>query len=233
MDARYAARPCAALCACAIAWSAHAAHAGDVVCRPDGPARATVLYFYAGGFVTGQASDPANVGLCHEFAARGYRTRVVEYPLADLPGAVRAARAAARRHRTPTYAVGGSAGGTLAALLAVEGAVEGGVTWAAPTDLLTWPPDRAGRRELRATRRERIAASPYHQVTPRAVPLLLMHDPRDRVVAFDHATRLAERAPTARVRRVRGDYMRHTWRPADRQRILDWLDARTAAGRRP
>jgi acetyl esterase/lipase len=202
------------------------AGADDVVCAPAAPPRASVLYFHPGGFVQGEAADPGNVEVCNEFAARGYLTRVVEYPLDDLPGAVGAARAAAREHR-PDFAVGASAGGTLAALLAVEGRVDGAVTWAAPTDLLTWQQDPAQKRELGASRRDRADASPYRHVTPRAAPILVMHDPADSVVPFEQATRFAKRAHSARLVRVRADIYHHTWLPRHRLPILRWLDART------
>jgi acetyl esterase/lipase len=220
-------RGCAALCAIAVALasSAPAAKAADVVCKPTGPARATILYFHPGGFVLGSASDPGNAPICHEFAARGYRTRVVDYPLRDLPGAVAAARAAAARHHTRTFAIGDSAGGTLAALLAADGTVDGAATFAAPTDLLTWPDDPSAWREIGATRGDRVAASPYRQVTRLHSPMLVMHDPHDLVVSFDQALRLTRRAERARLVRVHAGYLAHVWDAAARERAVDWIDA--------
>jgi acetyl esterase/lipase len=210
------------------AGSAGAASANDVVCSPDAPARASVLYFHAGGFVMGQAEDPGNVDICNEFAARGYETRVVEYPLNDLPGAVRAARSAARQHHAD-FAVGDSAGGTLAALLAVDGTVGGAATFAAPMDLLTWPEDPGRWRPLGASRRERAAASPYRNISRQAAPMLVMHDPGDVVVHFDQATRFVRRLDSARLVRVHGETYGHTWQALHRQEILNWLDARSRA----
>jgi acetyl esterase/lipase len=211
-------------CAYALA-AAPPAHAGDVVCEPSGPSRGTILYFHPGGFIQGKASDPFNRAWCQEFAARGYRTRVVDYPLFDIPGAVRAARAAAAREPGPRYAVGDSSGGTLAALLAVQRRVDGAATFGAVTDLLAWPRDRGEWRKHHATRAQRIAASPARQPGRTASPLLLMHDPDDEVVPFRHSRRLAYRAAGARLVRVNAQYANHTWRPAHRARIADWLDA--------
>jgi acetyl esterase/lipase len=205
---------------------ADAASANDVVCAPDAPPRASVLYFHPGGFILGRAEDPGNVEICNEFASRGYLTRVVEYPLYDIAGAAAAARSAAREHK-PGFAVGDSAGGTLAALLAVEGRVDGAATFAAPTDLLTWPDDAGVWRKVGASRSERAAASPFRRVTSRAAPILVMHDPGDMVVSFDQARRLVRRAHRARLVRVQGESYRHTWQPQHRQQILRWLDART------
>src|SRR4051812_7859050 len=210
---------------------AGAVGAADVVCTPEAAPLATLLYFHPGGFVQGQAADPGNVEVCNEFAARGYLMRVVEYPLNDIPGAARAARAAARDHRAD-FAVGGSTGGTLAALLAVEGRVDGAATFAAPTDLLTWPRDPEARRKLGASRRERAAASPYHRIR-HAAPILLMHDPGDTVVPFDQATRFVRRAGSARLIRVDAEVFDHTWQRRHRRQILRWLDARTRTRPRP
>jgi acetyl esterase/lipase len=204
---------------------ASAAQAADVICKPDGAARATVLYFHPGGFLDGSASDPANLVVCRELAARGFRARVVDYPLRDLPGAVRAANAAAAGQRSRVYALGDSAGGTLAALLAVRGRVDGAAAFAGPSDLLTWPAEAGWWGRFGATRAERRAASPYRRVTGRSVPLLLMHDPRDIVVPFGQSERLARKLPRARLVRARAGYLAHVWRPANRRYAFRWLDA--------
>jgi alpha/beta hydrolase fold len=206
------------------------AQAADVVCRPDGPARATVLYLHGGGFVLGAASDPYNILVCDELAARGFRARVVDYPLHDLPGAVRAARAAAARHRSPVYAFGDSAGGTLAALLAVRGQVDAGVAFAAPSDLLTWPAEPGWWDRFGATPAERRAASPYRRAGRRGAPLLLMHDPRDIAVPFEQSLRLARRAPRARLVRARAGYLAHVPRQANRRYAMRWLGGCAGAG---
>jgi acetyl esterase/lipase len=214
----------AVACAHALVCAA-AASAADVVCAPPGEPRGTILYFHPGGFIEGAATDPGNVAICRELAARGYRTRAVDYPLFDLPGAVRAAQAAAARADRPAYAVGDSAGGTFAALLAVQGRVDGAATFGAVTDLLAWPRDRSEWAKHHATREQRIAASPARQPGDAARPLLVMHDPGDEVVPFRHARLLARRAAGARIVRVRAQYARHTWRPSQRRRIVDWIDA--------
>jgi acetyl esterase/lipase len=211
----------------ALALVVQPAVARDVICQPHGTSRATVLYFHPGGLVVGRASDPDNVEVCQEFAARGYRTRVVDFPLLDLPGAVRAAKRGAAREHARTYAVGFSSGGTLAALLAARGRVAGAATFSAPTDLLTWPSDEHAWDKFHTTRAERMAASPYYQITARITPILVMHDPQDLVVAFDQATRFVARAPRARLVRVEADVFHHTWTRAHRRYVLRWLDHRT------
>jgi acetyl esterase/lipase len=218
----------AALCVYAAAAAAvpAVASAADVVCRPPHAARATLLYLHPGGFVEGRAGDPGNLRICREFAAHGYLTRVVEYPLLDLTGAVRAANRAASREHGRAVAVGDSAGGTLALLLAAQGRVAAAASFGAPTDLLTWPTDQHAWDKFHTTTARRRAASPYWQVTARAAPALVMHDPRDIVVPFDQATRMAARMPTARLVRAKAAAFYHVWRASDRALIRRWLDTR-------
>jgi dienelactone hydrolase len=195
-----------------------AAAAGSRVCKPRRAPLATVIVIQSSGFVLPAVDEPRE---CHAFARRGFRASELTVPVRDLPGAVRAAQVAARRGGSfgrRVYAFGLSAGGTLAALLAVEGQVDGAVAVAAPTNLLDWAPGGAAARErwrnaaaywreVGATRPERRAASPVHQVTRRAAPLLLLHSREDEIVPFAQARALQREHPLARLRRLRGHHL--------------------------
>ena len=89
----------------------------------------------AGGFIFDITELPYP-----ERAARrlGFRPKLVDYPEYNLPGALRAVRAAARRARRngrKVYVYGESAGGTLAGLLAEDGLVGAAAAYCPIADL--------------------------------------------------------------------------------------------------
>jgi dienelactone hydrolase len=103
----------------AVGWCALSPVSADA--GVHGPAgRPVMLLLPAGGFIF----DIEKMPYAERVARRlGFRPRIVDYPEYDLPGAVRAVRAAARRARRDgrdVYAYGESAGGTLASLAAAS-----------------------------------------------------------------------------------------------------------------
>lgn len=92
-----------------------------------------VLAFHAGGFYMGDPSmiEPA----CETPRAAGLECVAVDYPLGDMPAAIRKARRAARRYDGRVLAYGESAGGILAARLAYDGKAIAAATVASPMDL--------------------------------------------------------------------------------------------------
>jgi alpha-beta hydrolase superfamily lysophospholipase len=200
-----------------------------------------VVVIQGGGFVFPGWAD---LGICRALARRGFRAVNLVYPLHDLPGAVRATMRELRRERRrglPVFALGLSAGGTLAELAGVTGRADAAVAIAAPTDLLHWAPGGplAGRewdspaaywRDVGATPAERRAASPIYHVSSRSAPLLLFHSTDDEVVPVAQARALARRVPGTPLRLLGG---RHLQSQAFRRPAFDWLRRRAVARTMP
>ena len=104
------------------------------------------LLLAAGGFVTHEPIRAPDTPCRREV--------VVAYPTRDLAGAWRHTRRVALRH-PGAYAVGESAGGTLALNLAARGLVRGAVVLGAPTRLVGWPPIPGYWRRMHAPQRLR------------------------------------------------------------------------------
>lgn len=165
--------------------------------------------------------------------AAGFTPHYVSYPLADLPGAVRAAREAARtlrEQRGPdVYAYGSSAGGTLAALLAGDGLVRAAVAKAPPSDLIgwTWPLDAYGLdyyERLGADPETRRRLSPLRRAARR--PLLLVQGQLDQVVPAAMSEVFANKFARVHLWAVPGGHRTERVRPWVLQRALGWLGAR-------
>jgi pimeloyl-ACP methyl ester carboxylesterase len=88
------------------------------------------LLLAGGAFLAHQPIQAQHATPCHEI--------VVAYPVGDLKAAWQAARDAAREH-PGAYAVGESAGGTLALNLAEHRLVRGAIVMGPPVDLVSWP----------------------------------------------------------------------------------------------
>jgi acetyl esterase/lipase len=186
----------------------------DVTCSPSTEPRATVLLIHGGGFLSGSAG--LMMPECRAFAAIGYRAVSLDYPIANLAGARAYVFAAARRYRSHgrTYAVGSSAGGTLAALLALEGRVDGAVAAGPLVDLLREPSPRSilTRRFCRTLRRVaraymRKQLSPVYATPHGMSPLVLVQDPHDPVVDFGQTAAFASRYHLTLIRSRSG----HSW----------------------
>jgi hypothetical protein len=103
-----------------------------------GDKRPVVLIFHSGGFI--YAGKPMNQA-AQAARRRGFEPKIVDYPLLNVPGAVRESTQLAkrlnRRGRT-VYAYGESAGGTLALLLAERGLVRAASAQAPVADIPGW-----------------------------------------------------------------------------------------------
>ena len=203
----------------------HAA-ASDYTCQPSGPPKGTVLAFPAGAFYL---PDPVRAAqLCRYYAAAGYVGVAGNYPLLDVGAAVRYGRDLARRSRrngAPLFAVGESAGGTIALDLAVAGEVDAAVAVAAPSNLLTWSPGNSAywHGALHIDRSARRQLSPYYRPMRRPSPMLLFHSPEDSAVPYSQSRAFARRAPRTSLCRLRGSHLQdRSWQPLS----LRWLGGR-------
>jgi dipeptidyl aminopeptidase/acylaminoacyl peptidase len=165
----------------------------------------------------------------------GFVTHYLRYPLGDLPGAVRAARAEARalraRYGRAVFAYGSSAGGLLAAILAGDGLVSAAVAKAPPSDLPSWqwPLDTYG-----ADYYERIGAGPraLRRLSPmrrRARrPLLLVQGAHDGVVPPAMSEAFAAKFRRVHLWTVPGGHWTERLRPRILVRSMEWLKRRAA-----
>jgi acetyl esterase/lipase len=104
--------------------------AGDSAKKP------VMLLFHGGGFIYNMPMNQAIQAARH----RGFQPRVVDYPLGNVPAAVKRSVRLARRlsKRRSVYAYGDSAGGTLASLLAERGLVKAAATQAPVSNIGQW-----------------------------------------------------------------------------------------------
>lgn len=198
-----------------VALAASSAVSTDIVYPAPGNGRAvTVLVFHGGGFLYGVPAleEP----FARRLQRRGFEVRSVGYPLGDVERALRYARRTAREARRAgrrVYAVGESAGGSIAVHLAERRLVDRAVAVAAPTDFARWNPPRldpAQRgsiwRRLGLSLRERARLSP--RPSPRSAPLRLFHSRADTVVPYRQSLRyVASSGGTATIRRLRGEHL--------------------------
>lgn len=166
----------------------------DRYCQVSSRPLASVLVIHGGAWYGGSASSSAD--LCSEAAALGYRARSLEYPLRSVGGSIEYAQAAAseeRRLGRPLYAVGTSAGGTIAAYLAVRGRVDGALAVAPLSDMVDWREPWAGFWDgLGMTPELRRRWSPCHNVG-RSAPLQIVHSRQDEVVPYEQSVRMVRR----------------------------------------
>ena len=192
-----------------------------------------LLLFHSGGFVF---DDPTGMKEAEGIAAEmGFKTVVVDYPLANLPGAVRTAERAARRYERKgrtVYAYGESAGGTLAALLATDDRVAAASTYSQVTSirgLIRRAPNPGFfEASLRASDRQISRYSPGRGRSE--VPLLAL-TPVDDDVTQNRAThRWARADPKVRTRDVEGGHLGFgddpSIYPETATRALAWLARR-------
>jgi len=210
----------------------------DVTCAPSSTEpNATVLLIHAGGFLSGSAG--LMMPECRAFAAIGYRAVSLDYPIANLAGARAYVFRAARRYRSlgRVYALGASAGGTLAALLALEGQVDGAVAAGPLVNLLREPSPHSIltqhfchelRRIARAYIRKQL--SPVYASHHDMSPLVLVQDPHDPVIDFGQTAAFASRYHLTLMRSRDG----HAWPvPVELRAFRIMLAERRSASRRP
>ena len=170
----------------------------DRYCQLRARPVASVLILHAGAWTGGSAGQTGD--LCVELALQGYRARSLDYPLGTVPGSIEYARAAAAeeaRSGGPVYALGVSAGGTIAEYLAVRGYLDGAVAVAPVSDLVDWPGLGPGYWEgLGMTVPMRHRWSPYENIR-RPSRLEIIHSTRDEAVPYEQSTRMVRRCGSA------------------------------------
>ncbi|HEX3240101.1 MAG TPA: prolyl oligopeptidase family serine peptidase [Solirubrobacterales bacterium] len=162
----------------------------------------------------------------------GFIPHYTTYPLGDMPAAVLAVRAEARRLRqklggtTMVYAYGSSAGGTLAALLSGDGLVGAAVAKAPVSNLVSWewPLEQYGpkyyeRVALNLPARYRL--SPVRRAEKN--PLLLIHGIDDQVVPISQSEQFANKFQRVFLWEVLGGHHAERSQPEVLQSALIWL----------
>ena len=161
----------------------------------------------------------------------GFIPHYTTYPLGDMPAAVLAVRAEAKRLRQKfggdmVYAYGSSAGGTLAALLSGDGLVAAAAAKAPVSNLVSWEwplgaygPKYWERVQLDLDARYRL--SPLRR--PAKEPLLLVHGIDDQVVPISQSEAYANKFRKVHLWEVLGGHHAERSQPEVLQRTLIWL----------
>jgi pimeloyl-ACP methyl ester carboxylesterase len=200
-----------------------------------GPARAAgpkphLMLLHGGSFLY---FDPEFEALTREPAERaGFIPHYTTYPLGDMPSAVLAVRAEARRLRqlhggaAMVYAYGSSAGGTLAALLAGDGLVGAAAAKAPVSNLVdwTWPVDHYGPRYFERVQLDtsaRFRLSPLRRSA--RGQLLLVHGREDQVVPISQSEAFANKFRRVHLWEVLGGHHAERSQPEVLQGTLIWL----------
>lgn len=161
----------------------------------------------------------------------GFIPHYVTYPLGDMPAAVLAVRAEAKRLRQKVgadlvYAYGSSAGGTLAALLSGDGLVGAAAAKAPVSNLVSWewPLEQYGptyyeRVMLDLPARYRL--SPLRR--PAKEPLLVVHGIDDQVVPVSQSEAFAAKFKRVYLWEVLGGHHAERAQPEVLERTFIWL----------
>jgi pimeloyl-ACP methyl ester carboxylesterase len=208
------------MAACLALWAVASPPArADVTCSARHP-RASLVLFHPGGF--GGLSAAWLRVACRDFARLGFRAVSVEYPLGNYRRAVAFARRAVRRG---SFAVGWSAGGTLAAQVALEHRVRGAAIVSAPVDFTAYG-TIGDWLALGVAPAQRVSLSPLFEPAPDPVPMLAMYSRGDRVVTYAQGLRFARRVH-AMFRPIAGCHLCSLLRGhTDTARIASWISAR-------
>jgi acetyl esterase/lipase len=188
-----------------------------------------LMLMHGGSFLY---DDPEFVETTQEAARKaGFIPHYTTYPLGDMPAAVLAVRAEAKRLRLKfgsdmVYAYGSSAGGTLAALLSGDGLIGGAAAKAPVSNLVSWEwplgaygPKYWERVQLDLDARYRL--SPLRR--PAKEPLLLVHGIDDQVVPISQSESYANKFRRVYLWEVLGGHHAERSQPEVLQRTLIWL----------
>jgi acetyl esterase/lipase len=161
----------------------------------------------------------------------GFIPHYVTYPLGDMPAAVLAVRAEAKRLRQKVgpemvYAYGSSAGGTLAALLSGDGLVGGAAAKAPVSNLVSWewPLQQYGPMYYERVRLDlpaRYRLSPVRR--PAKEPLLIVHGIDDQVVPVSQSEAFAAKFKRVYLWEVLGGHHAERSQPEVLDRTFVWL----------
>lgn len=188
-----------------------------------------LMLMHGGSFLY---DDPEFVATTEEAARRaGFIPHYIVYPLGDMPAAVLAVRAEAKRLREAVgpdmvYAYGSSAGGTLAALLAGDGLVGAAAAKAPVSNLVSWewPLTQYGPlywERVRLSIEARYRLSPLRR--PAKEPLLLVHGIDDQVVPISQSEAYANKFQKVHLWQVLGGHHAERSQPEVLQMSLIWL----------
>jgi acetyl esterase/lipase len=186
------------------------AAAHDIVVRPHGRPKATVLVAHLGSWVAG--APKSSLPVSRFLAAHGYRAVSIDYSLRDVPRSYRQAELKAR-HYHAAFAVGESAGGTIASWLAARRFVRAAVDVSGPEDLPRWERTSLPAGFLRSIGLRGRAAwewSPLRRYSGRSAPLLGIYWDRDPWVPLTQGKAIARRGAKLRVLLGRG-HVGHTY----------------------
>lgn len=161
----------------------------------------------------------------------GFIPHYVMYPLGDMPAAVLAVRAEAKRLRQKVgsdmvYAYGSSAGGTLAALLSGDGLVGGAAAKAPVSNLVSWewPLEQYGPMYYE---RVRLELPDLYRLSPlrrqAKEPLLIVHGIDDQVVPVSQSEAFAAKFKRVYLWEVLGGHHAERSQPEVLERTLVWL----------
>lgn len=188
-----------------------------------------LMLMHGGSFLY---DDPEFVETTQEAARKaGFIPHYTTYPLGDMPAAVLAVRAEAKRLRQKfgsdmVYAYGSSAGGTLAALLSGDGLVGAAAAKAPVSNLVSWEwplgaygPRYWERVQLDINARYRL--SPLRRAAKE--PLLLVHGIDDQVVPISQSEAYANKFRRVYLWEVLGGHHAERSQPEVLQRTLIWL----------
>jgi hypothetical protein len=171
----------------------------DLVCKPAGHPRATILMFHAGGFISGSGQDMTNE--CHAFARNGYLTVGVDYSrryfpaVNDASARVRSYRHGADTAHRPLFAYGLSAGAAFAALLAERGEVDAAFTGSGVYDVAAWArPNPKLMKIMGVTAASLAGKTPVDVPLSHPAPRMILHNRHDAVAPFGPALRVARRS---------------------------------------
>ena len=169
----------------------------DLKCQPAGTPKGTIIYLHPGAFFFPESYDDAQ-SYCQTWTNRGYAVDVVAYPLWDIAGAESAAvQAATSATAAPVFALGTSAGGTLAEWLAVHRDVTAAVSVAGIGDLSTWFVGNTSywgqfNNNTGMTLAQRVSVSPFQAIgsagTP--APTLMFSSPADSTVPYQQSVNM-------------------------------------------
>lgn len=161
----------------------------------------------------------------------GFIPHYVTYPLGDMPAAVLAVRAEAKRLREKVgpemvYAYGSSAGGTLAALLSGDGLVGAAAAKAPVSNLVSWewPLEQYGPAFYERVRLDlpaRYRLSPLRR--PAKEPLLIVHGIDDQVVPVSQSEVFAAKFKRVYLWEVLGGHHAERSQPEVLESTLVWL----------